>query len=60
MLKLKQEFKDHLKGGTLGQNTVVKHERPQNKNLKATWKPGQSGNPGGRPKIIGQTLEQRP
>jgi Family of unknown function (DUF5681) len=56
MLKLKQEFKDQLKVATHGQNTV---ERPQNKHLKPPWKPGQSGNPGGRPKIIGRTLEQR-
>lgn len=33
-----------------GEDTPKKTERPQNANLAPAWKPGQSGNPNGRPK----------
>jgi hypothetical protein len=70
MLKLKDEFnpkltvtKDEAKGVpsdilSEAKPTQNSGKRGRVENLKP-WKPGQSGNPGGRPKIIGQTLEQR-
>ena len=33
-----------------GDDTPKKSPRPQNANLSPAWKPGQSGNPKGRPK----------